>query len=103
MLVWLSVWSEVQTCIWPSYSLSLASVKSTLVSPFWYRFTRVVPDKGPLNGCVCVARRLTVGGDVLDGHAGLDGHEAENREDDETAEHARRTVDERHDHSVSEH
>jgi len=40
---------------------------------------------------------------VLDGHAGLDGHEAENREDDETAEHARRTVDERHDHSVSEH
>ena len=22
--------------------------------PFWYRLTRVVPDKGPLNGCVCV-------------------------------------------------
>jgi len=21
--------------------------------PFWYRLTRVVPDKGPLNGCVC--------------------------------------------------
>jgi len=21
---------------------------------FWYRHTRVVPDKGPLNGCVCV-------------------------------------------------
>ena len=20
---------------------------------FWYRLTRVVPDKGPLNGCVC--------------------------------------------------
>ena len=20
----------------------------------WYRHTRVVPDKGPLNGCVCV-------------------------------------------------
>jgi len=31
-----------------------ASVKSRLVSPFWYRLTRVVPDKGPLNGCVCV-------------------------------------------------
>ena len=30
VLVWLSVWSEVQTCIWPS-SLSLASVKSRLV------------------------------------------------------------------------
>jgi len=23
--------------------------------PFWYRLTRVVPDKGPLNGCVCVS------------------------------------------------
>jgi len=49
---WLSVWSEVQTCIWPSwchcYSLSLASVKSRLVLP-----TQVVPDKKPLNVCVC--------------------------------------------------
>ena len=59
MLAWLSVWSEVQTCIWPSWchchSSSLASVKSRLVLPFWYRLTRVVPDKGPLNGvCVCV-------------------------------------------------
>jgi len=59
VLAWLSVWSEVQTCIWPSlchcHSLSLASVKSRLVLPFWYRLTRVVPNKGPLNGCVCVA------------------------------------------------
>ena len=58
VLAWLSVWSEVQTCIWPSwcqcYSLSLASVKSSLVLPRWYQPTRVVPDKGPLNGCVCV-------------------------------------------------
>ena len=57
VLVWLSVWSEVQTCIWPSWchchSLSLASVKSRLVLPFWYRLTRVVPEKGLLNGCVC--------------------------------------------------
>ena len=56
VLAWLSVWNEVQTCIWPSWchshSLSLASVKSRLVLPFWYRLTRVVPDKGPLNGCV---------------------------------------------------
>ena len=22
--------------------------------PFWYRLTRVVPEKGLLNGCVCV-------------------------------------------------
>ena len=28
------------------------SVKSMLVFPFWYRLTRVVPDKGPLNACV---------------------------------------------------
>jgi len=25
-----------------------------LVLPFWYRLTRVVPEKRPLNGCVCV-------------------------------------------------
>ena len=36
------------------HSLSLAPVKSRLVLPFWYRLTWVVPDKGPLNGCVCV-------------------------------------------------
>ena len=58
VLVWLSVWSKVQTCIWPSWchchSLSLASVKSRLVLPFWYRLTWVVPEKGPSNGCACV-------------------------------------------------
>ena len=52
-LAWLSVWSEVQTCIWPSWchchSLSLASVKSRLVLTFWYRLTWVVPEKGLLN------------------------------------------------------
>jgi len=52
MLVWLSIWSEVQTWIWPSWcychSLSLASVKSTLLLPFWYRLTQVVLEKGPL-------------------------------------------------------
>ena len=51
VLVWLSVWSEVQTCIWPSWchyhSLSLASVKSRLVLFFWYQLTWVVPEKGP--------------------------------------------------------
>jgi len=26
--------------------------------PFWYRLNRVVPDKGPLNGCVCVCVRF---------------------------------------------
>jgi len=41
----------------PAYAtatLSLASVKSRLLLPFWYRLTRVVPDKGPLNRSVCV-------------------------------------------------
>ena len=58
VLAWLSVWSKVQTCIWPSWcychSLFLASVKSRLVLPFWYRLTRVAPEKGQLNVCVCV-------------------------------------------------
>jgi len=38
----------------PPHSLSLASIKSRLVLPFWYWPTRVVPEKGPLNVCVCV-------------------------------------------------
>ena len=54
VLAWLSVWSKVQTCIWPSWchchSLSLAPVKSRLVLPFWYRLTQVVLEKRPLNG-----------------------------------------------------
>ena len=43
VLAWLSAWSELQTCIWSSWchchSLSLASVKSRLVLPFWYQLT----------------------------------------------------------------
>ena len=49
VLAWLSVWCEVQTCIWPSWchchTLSLASVKFWLVLPFWYRLTLVVAEK----------------------------------------------------------
>jgi len=59
VLAWLSVSSEVQTCIWPSWchchSLPVASVESRSVLPFWYRLTWVVPEKGPFNRCVCVA------------------------------------------------
>ena len=36
------------------HSVSPASVKSRLVLPFWYPLTQVVPEKWPLNGCVCV-------------------------------------------------
>jgi len=39
---------------------SLASVKSRLVLPFWYRLTWVVPEKGPLNGCVRACVRACV-------------------------------------------
>ena len=64
VLAWLSVWSEVQTCVWPSWchchSMSLAAVKSRLVLSFWYWLTRVVPDKVLLNGCVCVCVRVCV-------------------------------------------
>jgi len=35
-------------------TLSLAAVKSRLVLPLWCRLTRVVSERGPLNGCVCV-------------------------------------------------
>ena len=49
-VLWLSVWSKVQTCIWPSWchchSLSLASVKSRLVSSFWY-------ERAVKRVCVC--------------------------------------------------
>ena len=47
VMAWLSV----------CHSLSLASVKSRLVLPFWYRLTWVVPDKGLLNGCVCIGKQ----------------------------------------------
>ena len=64
VLAWLSVWSEVQTCIWPSWchchSLSLAPVKSCLVLPFWYRLTQVVLEKRPLNGCSVVVVLLQI-------------------------------------------
>ena len=63
VLAWLSAWSEVQTCICPSWchchSLSLAPVKSRLVLLFWYRPSRVVPDKGLLNGCVCYWKQIS--------------------------------------------
>ena len=35
----------------PKTPSSLASFKSRLVLPFWYRFTQAVVEKRPLNGC----------------------------------------------------
>jgi len=34
--------------------------KIQMVLPFWYWLTRVVPDRRPLNGCVCVCVRACV-------------------------------------------
>jgi len=34
----------------------------TVVLPFWYRLTRVVLEKGPLNGCTCVCVCVCVTG-----------------------------------------
>ena len=38
-------------------TLSLASVESRLVLPFWYQLTRVVPEKGRQT-CVCVSHSM---------------------------------------------
>ena len=64
VLVWLSVWSKVQTCIWPSWchchSLSLASVKSTLWGKQGWHGGTVIghqsysQDVRSLPGCGCI-------------------------------------------------
>ena len=60
VLVWFLSGARCRLALWSSWChchpLSLASVKSRLVLPFWYWLTWVVPDKGPLNGCVCVTK-----------------------------------------------
>jgi len=35
------------------HTAQLMSLPLRLVLPFWYRVTWVVPEKGPLDGCVC--------------------------------------------------
>ena len=52
VLAWLSVWNEVQTSIRPSWCHCFSTIQ--MVLPFWYWLTWVVPDKGPLNGCMYV-------------------------------------------------
>ena len=59
VLAWLSIWSNVRACIWPSWchchSLSLASVKSRLVFTslvLWYWLTWALLEKGPFNVCM---------------------------------------------------
>ena len=58
VLPWLSVWSKVQTCIWPGWchchSLSLASVKSRLV---FYRAMLCIrgTSRRPVSVCLCLS------------------------------------------------
>ena len=62
VLAWLSVWSKVQTCIWPSWchchSLILASIKSSIFTDTVFTFLVPAhlgsPGRGPLNGCLFV-------------------------------------------------
>ena len=57
MLVWLSVWSEVQiVCIWSSWCHCHPETPSSHLNPdcflpFWYWLTQVVLEKRLLNGC----------------------------------------------------
>ena len=83
VLAWLSVWARCRFAYGPSDSTATHclllqrlwsydlmalyksvyyyyTVKSRLLLPFWYRLTRVVPDKGPLNRCVCVCMSVHV-------------------------------------------
>jgi len=50
VLAWLCVWGT--DLLMPLPLTVFASVKSRLVLPFWYQLTRVVLEKGLLNGCV---------------------------------------------------
>ena len=66
VLVWSSVWSEVQIFCMRSNSCrchpqtpsSLASFKCRLVVTSWYRLTHVVLEKRQLNGCSIVVVNL---------------------------------------------
>ena len=61
MLVWLSVWSELQIFLHlvqlkplPSLNPIISCLIVRLVLPFWYRITQVVLKKRLLNGLVVV-------------------------------------------------
>ena len=61
MLVWLSVWSKVQTCIMAQLMPLTLTVscfsKIQIGFTFLVPATWVLPEKGPLNGRVCVCVR----------------------------------------------
>ena len=58
MLEWLSVWSEVQTCIVAQLMplpLTVSCFSEIQIGfTFLVKVHPVVPEKGSLNGCVCI-------------------------------------------------
>jgi len=80
VLVWLSVWSEVQIVVlaygpadataYQKTASSLASFKSRLVLPFWYQLTQVVLENRPLNRCSS-ATLLVPGGGIVTERSGI--------------------------------
>ena len=54
VLAWFSVWNKVHMAQLVPLPLTVYCFsKMQICLPLWYRLTRVVPEKGPLNGCVC--------------------------------------------------
>ena len=41
-------------CLEVGADVHMAQLMPAQALPFWYRLTWVVPEKGPLNGCVCM-------------------------------------------------
>ena len=59
VLAWLSIWrergAELHMAQLMPLPLTVSCFRKIQIGlPFWYRLTRVVLEKGPLNGCVCV-------------------------------------------------
>jgi len=57
MVIWLERGADLHMAqrIPLPLTVSCFSKADRLVLPFWCRLTRVVPDRGPLNGCVFLA------------------------------------------------
>jgi len=59
MVICLERGADLHTAQLMPLPLSLSCFSKIQIGlPFWYRLTRVVLDKGPLNGCVCVQLML---------------------------------------------
>ena len=58
MVICLERGADLHMAQWMPLSLTVSSVKSRLVLPFWYRLTWVILEKGPLNVCVCTHPNL---------------------------------------------